>query len=342
MKPMPKPNLRPSRHSARLRAALAGACLLPLVLAAPVAAASAATAAAVSKDGDGDFIIGPDYTPDPANSPKDGVPRGTTQNFELKSSDSKIYPGLKGAYTRKVAVYIPKQYVAGAPAPFIVVQDGPGYVHRVSTVLDNLIFERRAPVMIAVFVDNGGGDSKGSERGLEYDTVSDRYAQFIETEVLPKAATDCKITFTTDPEGRASMGGSSGGACAFTMAWFRPDLYHRVLSYSGTFVAQESPDNPASPHGAWEYHEHFIPMSPPKPLRIYLEVGENDNGAGRPENTYHNWPMANERMAAALKAKGYHYRYEFAKKAGHVDGKVMDQTLASAMEWLWRGYPIAK
>jgi enterochelin esterase family protein len=335
------PSLRPAPIPGGGRAALIGACLLALSGAVPLDAAAAASAA-VSKEGDGDFIIGPDYTPDPANAPKDGVPKGTTQNFELKSSDSKVYPGLKGAYTRRVVVYIPKQYVAGAPAPFIVVQDGPGYVHRVSTVLDNLIYERRVPVMIAVFVDNGGGDSKGSERGLEYDTVSERYSQFIETEVLPKVATDYKIAFTKDPEGRATMGGSSGAACAFTMAWFRPDLYHRVLSYSGTFVAQESPDNPASPHGAWEYHEHFIPMSPPKPLRIYLEVGENDNGAGRPENTYHNWPMANERMAAVLKAKGYHYRYEFAKKAGHVDGRVMDQTLPSAMEWLWRGYPIAK
>jgi enterochelin esterase family protein len=338
----PTRRLQSSPRPGRRLALLTRLCLLPLVIAAPLTAAAAAAAPAVSKEGDGDSIIGPDYSPDPANSPKDGVPKGATQNFELKSSDSKIYPGLKGAYTRRVTVYIPKQYVAGSAAPFIVVQDGPGYVHRVTTVLDNLIYERRVPAMIAVFVDNGGGDSKGSERGLEYDTVSDKYAQFIETEVLPKVATDYKVAFTKDPEGRATMGGSSGAACAFTMAWFRPDLYHRVLSYSGTFVAQESPDNPASPHGAWEYHEHFIPMSPPKPLRIYLEVGENDNGAGRPESTYHNWPMANERMAAVLKAKGYHYRYEFAKKAGHVDGRVMDQTLPSAMEWLWRGYPIAK
>jgi enterochelin esterase-like enzyme len=337
----PTRHLRSAPHPGWRLAARVGLCLLPLVLATPLTAAAAA--AAVSKEGDGDFIIGPDYTPDPDNAPKDGVPKGTTNTqFELKSSDSKVYPGIRGAYTRKVQVYIPKQYVAGTAAPFIVVQDGPGYVHRVSTVLDNLIYERRVPVMIAVFVDNGGGDSKGSERGLEYDTVSERYSTFIETEVLPKITADYKIGFTKDPEGRATMGGSSGAACAFTMAWFRPDLYHRVLSYSGTFVAQESPDNPLSPHGAWEYHEHFIPMSPLKPLRIYLEVGENDNGAGKPEKEYHNWPMANERMAAVLKAKGYHYRYEFAKKAGHVDGRVMDQTLPAAMEWLWRGYPLPK
>ena len=304
------------------------------------AAVPSAQAAAISSEGDGDFKIGPDYTPDPEMTPKDGVPKGATLDFTMKSSDSKIYHGLNGAYQRHVVVYIPKQYVPGTPAPFIIAQDGGGYVKRMEHALDNLIYERKVPVMIAVMIDSGGGDSKGSERGLEYDTVSAKYAEFVETEVLPRVSESFKVAFTKDPEGRATMGGSSGAACAFTMAWFRPDLYHRVLSYSGTFVAQESPDNPASPHGAWEYHEHFIPMTAAKPLRVYLEVGEKDNGAGRPESTYHNWPMANERMAAVLRAKGYHYRYEFAVGAGHVDGRVVEQTLPSALVWLWRGYPI--
>src|SRR5207248_8528150 len=134
---------------------------------------------------------------------------------------------------------------------------------------------------------------------------------FIETEVLPRIAHDYHVTFTSDPDGRMSMGGSSGGACAFTMAWFHPDLYHRVLSYSGTFVNQQSPLNPKSPHGAWEYHEHLIPQSDRKPLRIWLEVGDKDNGFNKSEESLHNWVMANDRMAAALKTKGYHYRYEF-------------------------------
>jgi enterochelin esterase family protein len=327
------PHSRISTASARI----AGALLGVLALAAPLAAAQAKPPK-ISTVGDGDFIIGPDYVKAPEMNGKDSAPKGTVRDFVMQSSESKIYPGLTGAYSRKVWVYVPKQYVPGTPAPFMVVQDGGGYVGRLTTALDNLIFAQRVPVMAAVFLDSGGGDSKGSERGLEYDTVSAKYAQFIETEVLPRVSTEYKVTFTKDPEGRATMGGSSGAACAFTMAWFRPDLYRRVLSYSGTFVAQESPDNPASPHGAWEYHEHFIPQSPVKPLRIYLQVGENDNGAGRPENTYHNWPMANERMAAVLKAKGYHYRYEFCKGAGHVDGRVIDQTLPSALEWLWRGY----
>jgi enterochelin esterase-like enzyme len=156
--------------------------------------------------------------------------------------------------------------------------------------------------------------------------------------VLPRAAKEAGVVFTKDPEARATMGGSSGGAAAFTMAWFRPDLYRRVLTYSGTYVDQQSPPNPQSPHGAWEYHEHLIPQSDAKPIRIWLEVGENDNGSKRDEASLHNWVMANQRMAAALKAKGYHYRYVFAKAAGHTDGRVTRQTLPAALEWLWHGY----
>ena len=181
--------------------------------------------------------------------------------------------------------------------------------------------------MAAIFINSGGGDAQGSERGLEYDTVSGQYAEFIETEVLPKITQDYHVTFSKDPNARMTMGGSSGGAAAFTMAWYHPDLYHRVLTYSGTYVNQQSPLNPASPHGAWEYHEHFIPQSKAKPLRIWMEVGENDIRSHDPESTYHNWPLANQRMAEVLKAKKYHYQYVYAVGAGHVDGKVVNQTL---------------
>jgi enterochelin esterase-like enzyme len=179
----------------------------------------------------------------------------------------------------------------------------------------------------------------GSERGLEYDTVSGKYAEFIQTEVLPRVEQECRVSLTNDPDGRATMGGSSGGAAAFTMAWFHPELYHRVLTYSGTYVNQQSPHNPQSPHGAWEYHEHLIPQSDRKPIRIWLEVSEHDNGATRDEASLHNWLLANQRMAAALKAKGYAYRFVFAKGAKHTDGRVTRQTLPGALEWLWAGYP---
>ena len=210
------------------------------------------------------------------------------------------------------------------------------------TLLDNMIAQGRLPAMVAIFISSGGGDSKGSERGLEYDTVSGQYAEFIESEVLPKISKDYNVTFTKDPKGRATMGGSSGGAAALSMAWFHPEMYYRVLTYSGTYVDQQSPMNPASPHGAWEYHEHLIPQSKRKPIRIWLEVSENDNGSTRDEASLHNWVMANQRMAAALKAKGYDYRYVFAKAAGHTDGRVTRQTLPDALEWLWKGYRIKK
>jgi enterochelin esterase-like enzyme len=290
--------------------------------------------------GDGDYILGPDYTDAPELTAKENVPKGTVHHFVMDSADSKIYPGLNGPYKRDVWVYVPSQYVPGTAAPFIVAQDGKGYTNRMPVVLDNLIYEHRVPAMIAVMIHNGGGDGKGSERGLEYDTVSDQYARFIETEVLPRIERDYQVKFTTNPEGRATIGGSSGAACAFTMAWFRPDLYRRVVSYSGTFVDQESPVNPKSPHGAWEYHEHFIPQSPRKPLRIWLEVGDHDIGYQRDEASLHNWVMANERMADVLKAEGYQYHYVFCKNAGHVDRKVVGQTLPEALEWVWRGYPI--
>jgi enterochelin esterase-like enzyme len=295
---------------------------------------------------DGDFVIGPNYTNAPELTVKEGVPRGTLHVFTMNSEDSKTYPGIAKRqpgvvpYKRQVCVYVPKQYVAGTPAPFIVVQDGIGYTNQLPAVLDNMIHEKRLPVMIAVMINSGGGDAQGSQRGLEYDTVSDKYTTFIETEVLPRIAKDYNVTFTKDPEGRATMGCSSGAACAFTMAWFRPDLYRRVLSYSGTYVNQQSPLNPDSPHGAWEYHENLIPKSEPKPIRIWLHVSEQDNGYQRDEASLHNWVLANERMAAALKAKGYHYRYVLSKASRHCDGKVKNQTLPDALAWLWNGYPV--
>ena len=317
---------------------------------APVAAPTTNASPARTTDGV-EFRIGPVYANASELTVKPGVPKGTIHEFTMNSEESKIYPGIAKnvpgtvPYKRKVAVYVPSQYKAGTPAPFIVAQDGLGYAGTLPKVLDNLIHEKRVPVMIAIMINSGGGDAQGSERGLEYDTVSDRYTTFIETEVLPKISRDYNVTFTKDPEGRATMGGSSGAACAFTMAWFRPDLYRRVLSYSGTFVNQQSPLNPESPHGAWEYHEHLIPQSERKPLRVWLEVSENDNGAKRDEASLHNWVMANERMAAALKAKGYAYRYVFAEAAGHTDGRVTRQTLPGALEWLWQQYaspPAAK
>ena len=294
----------------------------------------------------GDFLLKPPYAPAPELTAQPGVPKGKVVQFALKAADSKFYPdtGLRGTLpTRSVTVYIPNQYIPGTPAPLLVTQDAMGARNnQLPTILDNLIAAHRVPPIVAVMVAHGGGDARDSERGLEYDTVSGRFAEFIEAEVLPKVAKDYGVTFTTDPDGRATMGGSSGGAAAFSMAWFHPELYHRVLTYSGTYTNNQSVVNPASLHGAWEYHEHLVPQSPPKPLRIWMEVGENDNGSVNTAADLHNWVIANERMAAVLKTKGYHYQFVFAEGAGHVDGKVVTQTLPHALEWLWQGYTAPK
>ena len=310
-------------------------------------------------------VIGPDYPPAPETAPQSGVPAGRVIAFTMESRDSAIYPGIRRVdnevtrrrdafgnriaaeaheqseacpYTRTVWVYAPAQYEAGTPAPFIVAQDGHLYLNRLPRVLDNLIAQGRVPPMVAILVDSGGGDAQGSQRGLEYDTLSGVYSDFIESEVLPRVARETGVTLTDDPEGRAVMGVSSGAACAFTMAWFHPERYRRVLSYSGTYVNQQSPPDPETPRGAWEYHANLIPAAEPRPLRVWLEVGEQDLHAADPEETWHNWPLANRRMAAALAAKGYACRFTFSRGGRHADPRVLDHTLPAALAWLWQGY----
>jgi enterochelin esterase-like enzyme len=292
--------------------------------------------------GDGDFLIKPPYANAPEQTVRADVPKGRVEHFTMKAADSKFYPdtGLRDtAATRAVTVYIPSQYVPGTPAALLVSHDAMGARNnQLPTILDNMIADKRLPVIIAVMVTHGGGDGRGSERGLEYDTVSGKYAEFIQAEVLPRVENDYHVTFTTDPDGRATMGGSSGGAAAFTMAWFHPEWYHRVLTYSGTYTNNQSVQDPKLPDGAWEYHEHLIAQSDPKPLRVWLEAGQNDNGSVNASADLHNWVIANKRMAEALQAKGYHHQFVYALGAGHVDGKVVAQTLPQALEWLWQGY----
>jgi enterochelin esterase family protein len=293
---------------------------------------------------DGDVKIAPPFRNAPELTVRDDVPKGVMKFFLMDRKDSKVFPinpALRGNPTRKISVYVPKQYVAGTPAAFCVIQDA-SHMRTLPTILDNMIQDKRLPVIIPIFVSNGGSDSKGSERGLEYDTMSGKYAEFIETEVLPQVEKECGVTLTKDPEGRCAIGGSSGGIAAFSMAWYHPEWYHRAIIYSGTFVNQQSPTNPETPHGGWEYHSGIIAKAEKKPIRVWMEVGENDNGAKSPESSFHNWVIANNRMAAVLKEKGYHYRYVFANGAGHVDGKVVNQTLPEAFLYAWQGYPIEK
>ena len=246
---------------------------------------------------DGNFIIGPTHPAAPETTAAE-LTNGSVIEFTMNSADSKYYPGIardKGTfgtpdptdpaklivttshpapYTRKVAVYVPKAYAPGSEAPFIVGADGPD--RTLFTALDSLIPAHKLPAMIAISIGNGSGDAQGSERGLEYDTMSGKYAEFVENEVLPRVESEAHVKLTHDPDGRATMGGSSGGSCALIMAWYHPELYHRVLTYSGTWINQQWPSDTKTPHGAWEFHEHIISQSKRMPIRIWLEVGDHD------------------------------------------------------------------
>lgn len=311
--------------------------------------------------GNGSFVIGPDYKPDPDLADK-GNPKGKSFEFSMRLADSKIFPGddktldPKKAVRvqRKIFVYVPAAYKDGTKAPVLVTLDGPSQLKQVRNALDNLTIskdpDRMLPAFIVVSVENGGNDGKGSERGLEYDTMSDRFARFINDEVFPAVLKNAEIkaaypniAITDDPWGRAAMGCSSGGAAALTMGWFRPDLFRRLICYSGTFVDQQDDDAPEEaqyPLGAWEYHsgKKLIETSEKKPLRIFTHVSENDLRSKDPEETYHNWVMAGHRTSKALLAKGYDHRYLFSKATGHCDGKVFNHTLADTLVWTWKGY----
>jgi enterochelin esterase-like enzyme len=311
----------------------------------------------------GNFIIAPPYSPAPdAASALAGL-QGTVHNFEMHSADSTIYPGIRreqgtfgtpdpnnpakldvttsapAPYTRRVAVYVPRQYQPGTIVPFIVGADGPDPL--LFAALDALIAQKRVPAMVAISIGNGSGDAQGSQRGLEYDTMSGLYAQFVETEVLPLVEKQYNVKLTRDPNARATTGCSSGAAAAMAMAWYRTDLYHRVLSYSGTFVNQQWPHNPATPGGAWEFHRTLIPNSAVKPIRIWMHVGDRDLlNPNVMRDDMHDWVLANQRMARVLADTGYKYQFVFARDSGHCDRNVKQQTLPNALEFVWKDYPV--
>lgn len=313
-------------------------------------------------EGNGNFTIGPAYGIDPDLTDR-GFPQGRLFQFSMALADSKIFrgddPTLEPAKkavrkARKIFVYVPAAYRDGTKAPVLIIHDGPGPLKLVRNALDNLTISqdpsRKLPAFIAIAVENGGNDGKNSERGLEYDTMSDRLARFIHDEVLPAVVSNAeikaaypRIALTENPWGRAVIGCSSGGAAALSMGWFRPDWFRRIIAYSGTFVDQQDDDAPEEaqfPLGAWEYHSSLklIEKSDPKPLRIFHHVSENDLRAKDAEETYHNWVMAGKRTAESLRAKGYPYRFVYSLGTGHCDGRVFQQTLADTLVWTWRGY----
>ena len=310
---------------------------------------------------DGNFIVGPTHERAPEMVRRDDVPTGTVHELIVESTDSKIYPGIARVpdtfgtpdadnpahlhvtssgprpYSRQITVYVPHQCPPDRPMPFIVGADGPDL--GLFKALDNLIEAGRIPAMVGISIANGGGDAQGSQRGLEYDTMSGLYAEFVESEVLPLVERNCKLTLTRDPKARATMGCSSGASCAMAMAWYRPDLYRRVLSLSGTFVNQQWPWNPETPGGAWEFHASLMPQNPVKPLRIWMAVADRDlYNPNNMRDGMHDWVLANERMAHVLADKGYPYQFSFVRKAWHCDPAMKTQLLPQALEYLWRGY----
>lgn len=323
----------------------------------------------------GDYVIGPDFVMAEELRPHAAWARGEVHEITMLAKDSKLYPGRKKKVgyvadpakapggrgnavpgdvqwedapyePRHVWVFIPEGAKKGQPLPVMIVQDGNNFASQVRRALDSLEAQGKLPPIAMVAIEPGSTpagaaraeDAQGSERGYEYDTLSGRYSDFVETEVLPMVEKRFNIKFTKDPDGRGTLGGSSGAAASFTMAWYHPERYHRVVLYSPTFVNQQSPVDPANPHGAWEYHEHLIADAPKKPLRIWMEVGEHDNGYQSPDSGFHNWVTAANRTAAVLKQKGYDYRFVYAKGANHDDVRVRDQTMAAALEYVWAGY----
>ena len=312
-------------------------------------------------DANDNFVIGPKYISAPERKKVDGVPEGKVIQFEFDSKETKLFnPGIARKvfgkvdpnnpktlivethtidYKRKLGVYIPAGYKQGTEAPFMVVHDGPGNASGYKTMLDNLIAQKRIPPIVLISMSNGGGDAQGHERGKEYDNMNGDFATYIEDEVLPRVEKTCKVKLTKNPDGRAAMGSSSGGSAALIMAWFRTDLYHRVLTTSGTFVNQAWPFDPKYPDGAWGFHTTLIPKEPKKPIRLFISVGDKDLlNPNVMRDEMHDWVEANHQMAKVLKEKGYEYQYLFCQGAGHGIGNAQQQFLPHAIEWVWKGY----
>jgi enterochelin esterase family protein len=270
--------------------------------------------------GDDAYRLGPESQVQP------GVPRGTVT--EHVHRESRIFPGT----IRRYWVYVPAQQDRTKPAAVMVFQDGHAYVDpkgqfRVPTVFDNLIAKGEMPVTIGIFVDPGhtndtlpekpGWKPRPENRSVEYDTVSDAYARFLLEEILPPVDRDHPLT--DDPERRAICGMSSGGICAWTVAWERPNAFRKVLSHIGSFT------NIRGGH----VYPAIIRKSPTKPIRVFLQ-----DGSGDLDNEHGNWPLSNQEMAAALAFKGYDTRFEYGT-GGHT-GAHGGAILPDSLRWLWR------
>jgi enterochelin esterase-like enzyme len=277
----------------------------------------AAAAAAVVASAADDYKLGPD------SMRQEGVPQGRVVGpFVWKSQ---IFRDT----VRQYWIYVPAQYDSARPAAVMVFQDGHKYVnveqeYRVPIVFDNLIHKHEMPVTIAVFVNPGQrGEAlatdpwRADNRSAEYDSLGDQYARFLVDELLPEVAKSYNLS--QDPLSRAICGASSGGIAAFTVAWERPDQFRKVISHIGSFT------NIRGGH----VYPALIRQAAVRPVRVFLQDGSNDL-----DNQFGNWPLANQEMAAALKFRGYDYRFEYGDGAhSHKHGGAL---LPDALRWLWR------
>ena len=273
----------------------------------------------------GDYALGPD------SQPQSGVPKGSVAKYELEAGT--FYPGTPHTYS----IYLPAQYDAAKPTPFMIFLDGDLFLLnrvRVPVVFDNLIAKHDLPPLIGIFVDPGTLPTLSDqaqnrvERIFEYDSLSDRYSRFLLEELIPQVAK--KYNLSNAPDDRALCGVSTGAVGAFMAAWNRPDQFHRVLSFIGTYVAMKGAD--ALPA--------LIRKTEPKPIRIFLQDGKNDHIVpAEPYGTYFagSWPINNQVMYEAFESTGYD-----AKLVMGDGGHDIEQTAAilpEALRWLWRDYP---
>ena len=269
-----------------------------------------------------------DYKLGPESMTHEGVPRGEVTKYRWENS--KIFPGT----VRDYWIYMPKQYDAAKPACVMIFQDGASHVStngslRTPVVLDNLIQKKEIPVVIGIFIQPGevpaaeAGQKARSNRSFEYDSLGDLYARFLLEEILPEVAK--KYNLTGDPNGRALCGQSSGGICAWTVAWERPDQFRKVFSMIGSFT------NIRGGH----VYPALIRKTEKKPIRVFLQDGANDL-----DNLFGNWPLANQEMAASLKFMNYDYKFELGD--GRHSTKHGGAIMPDALRWLWRDYTPAE
>ena len=261
------------------------------------------------------------YETHPDSRERTDVPKGTVK--QMPAWESKIFAGTK----RDWWVYVPAQYRAENPAAVMVFQDGAGPKDYVPTVFDNLIAKGDIPVMVGIFINPGTRADGGANRSFEYDTLSDQYARFLLEEILPEVEKTVKLRH--DAASRAISGASSGGICSFTVAWERPNEFSKVLSWIGSFTNIAA--GKTLREGGHNYEAMVRKTFPRKPIRVFLQDGENDL-----DNANGNWPLANQTLAKSLAYAGYDYKFEYGH--GFHSNRHGRAILPDSLRWLWRDY----